>query len=43
MIGKQLVCDKMSGTTVGFMMGTPDGHSCRRLERQQYSDIYESD
>ena len=28
---------------VGFMMGTPDAHSCRRLERHQYSDIYERD
>ena len=28
---------------VGFMMGTPDAHSCRRLERHHYSDIYQSD
>ena len=28
---------------VGFMMGTPDAHSCRRLEGHQYSDIDESD
>ena len=30
-------------TSVGFMMGTPDAQSCRRLERHQYSDIDESD